>query len=236
MITNADIKLIRSLRDKKYRQQYGLFVVEGDKMVQEALSSPMEVVNVYRKGEIGENAMSRISSLDTPSPSLAVIRIPERDSSRAYEIRDGLYLALDSVRDPGNLGTIIRLADWFGIDGIYASEDTVDVFNPKTIQSTMGAVFRKSVIYCDLVRVCEAFRASGRPVYGTFLDGENIYGADLRPDALIVMGNESNGISAPVAGKVSSRLHIPSFAEGATAESLNVAIATAVTVSEFRRR
>lgn len=236
MITNSEIKLIRSLKDKKGRQEHGLFVVEGDKMVREALDSSFRVEKVYRKDDIGEAAMARISMLDSPSPSLAVVRIPADEGEGKYNVKDGLCLALDSVRDPGNLGTIIRLADWFGIECIYASEDTVDSFNPKTIQSTMGAVFRKKVIYCDLARLCRAFSDAGRPVYGTFMDGDDIYSTDLGRDALIVMGNEANGISGSVEALVSRRLHIPSFAKGPTAESLNVAIATAITVSEFRRR
>ena len=234
MITNSEIKLIRSLKEKKYREEHGLFVVEGEKMVNEALNSTFEVVRVFYREEIGEKAMERISLLNTPSPVLAVVRIPEDGVVLPSE--RGLYLALDSIRDPGNLGTIIRLADWFGVNGIFASYDTVDVYNPKTIQSTMGAVFRKKVHYCNIESLCRDFVAGGYPVYGTFMDGEDIYGADLSGNALIVMGNEANGISPAVASAVSSRIHIPSFAKGPTAESLNVAVATAVTISEFRRR
>lgn len=234
MITNADIKLIRSLREKKFRDSYGLFVVEGEKMVGEALASVLKVEKVWRKEEIGEEAMRRISSLNTPSPALALVRIPDQQS--APTPAPGLCLALDSVRDPGNLGTIIRLADWFGIDAIYASHDTVEAFNPKVIQSTMGAIFRKKVIYCDLPQLCKEFLKEGREVVGTFMEGSDIYGSELPGDSLIVMGNEANGISAEVASLVSRKVHIPSFANGPTAESLNVAIATAITVSEFRRR
>lgn len=234
MISNAEIKLIRSLREKKFREENGLFVVEGEKMVQEALESSFEVVKVFRRDDIGENAMSRISMLNTPSPALALVKIPRPEA--LPDPSDGLYLALDSIRDPGNLGTIMRLADWFGIDGIFASADTVELYNPKTIQSTMGTIFRKKIRYCNLAGLCRDYVASGRPLYGTFLDGDNIYDSPLAADAMIVMGNEANGISPEIASMVTSRIHIPSFAGGPCAESLNVAVATAVTVSEFRRR
>lgn len=235
MITNSEIKQIRSLREKKFRDELGLFVVEGEKMVEEALDSSFDVVSVFRKDEIGEEKMGRISMLNSPSPVLAVVRIPEQKAPA--DISAGLYLGLDSVRDPGNLGTIIRLADWFGVDCIFASEDTVELFNPKTVQATMGAVFRKKVIYCDLEKVCRSFISSGRPVFGTFLDGSDIYGSALSKDALVIMGNEANGISPSIGSLVTSRLLIPSFAgDGPCAESLNVAMATAITLSEFRRR
>lgn len=232
--SNADIKLVRSLREKKFRQQEGLFVVEGEKMVAEALASGFDVVKVFRLEDVGEAAMARMTSLSTPSPALAVVRIPDLPASP--DPAPGLCLALDSVRDPGNLGTIVRLADWFGISAIYASEDTVELFNPKTVQSTMGAVFRKKVFYCDLPALCRRFVAAGRQVCGTFMEGDNVYGASLAPDSLVVMGNEARGVSDEVASLVTSRIHIPSFAQGPTAESLNVAIATAITISEFRRR
>ena len=234
MITNSDIRLVRSLREKKFRDELGLFVVEGEKMVQEALDSAYDVVNVFRREEIGDDVMSRISMLNTPSPALAVVRIPV--TNPLEKIPAGLYLALDSVRDPGNLGTIVRLADWFGVDGIFASPDTVELYNPKTVQSTMGAIFRKSVTYCNLEDVCRCFTVGCRPIYGTFMDGDNIYATELKQDALVVMGNEARGISPAISSLVTSRIHIPSFAGGPTAESLNVAIATAVTISEFRRR
>lgn len=233
MTTNADIKRIRSLSEKKFRDSAGLFVVEGEKMVQEALTSGFEVVEVVRREDVGEAVMSRLSHLTTAPPVLAVLRIPQ---SRGYEVGKRLYLALDSVRDPGNMGTIIRLADWFGIKTVFASRDSVDIYNPKVVQATMGAIFRVNVQYADIPGVCHAFRAAGMPVYGTFLDGCDIYAQDLQKEGLIVMGNESNGISAEVGALVSSRLLIPSFAEGPTAESLNVAVATAITLSEFRRR
>jgi len=233
-MTAAEIKKIKSLKDKKFREEYGLFVVEGDKLVAEALASDFDVIQVYRKEEIGEEAMSRISQFSTPSPSLALVRIPKTSGEIST---DGLCLGLDAVRDPGNLGTIIRLADWFGVQTVYCSEDCVDLYNSKTIQATMGAIFRKKVVYCSLENVCEEFHKSGKPVYGTFMKGKDIYRSDLAGSALIIMGNEANGISGKIESLCSERLTIPSFTGGEpTSESLNVSTATAVTLSEFRRR
>ena len=234
-VSNAEIKKVRSLREKKFRDETRLFVVEGEKMVREALGSGWDVVSVYRRETVGEEAMERMSSLSSPSPVLAVVRQKETEGFRGP--RPGLCLALDAIRDPGNLGTIIRLADWFGVDTIFASPDTVELYNPKVIQSSMGSVFRKNVIYCDLTQVCRSYREAGRKVCGTFLGGSDIYRADLDGDALVVMGNEANGISGPVGALADMRLTIPCFApDGAAPESLNVAVATAVVMSEFRRR
>ena len=232
-LTSAEIKAIRSLSAKKFRDSEGLFVVEGEKMVSEALASPFEIERLLRKDDIGEEQMSRISSLDSPSPVLAVVR---KAPAKAAQPGHGLYLALDSVRDPGNLGTIMRIADWFGIDGIFASRDTVDQYNPKVVQASMGAIFRKTVTYCDMPSLCRDFRKAGLPVFGTFLDGDDIYCCELAPEGLIVMGSESFGISREVGEEVGARLRIPSYAEGPGSESLNVAVATAVTVAEFKRR
>ena len=246
-ISNNEIKYLRSLAQKKFRDGHGVFVVEGEKMVAEALKSGFEVVKVYRETEIGAEAMARISSLSSPSPVLAVVRKPENvrigDAASLAEAfgREGLFLALDSIRDPGNLGTIIRIADWFGIDGIFATEDTVDLFNPKVIQATMGAIFRVKFHYCDLLALADAAEAAGGRMYGTFLDGENIYGKEFQTGAcspsVIVIGNESNGISERLGARITERLFIPSWPAGAqTSESLNAAVATAITVAEFRRR
>lgn len=232
MLTNAEMKSIRSLREKKFRDELGLFTVEGEKSVAEALASSFEVVRVLRAEDIGAAAMERISQCATPSPVLAVVRMPKEDMPA--ELPGGLALALDSVRDPGNFGTILRIADWFGVSQVFASPDSVETFNPKTVQASMGSVFRVRVSRCDIAALCAEFSSAGRRVYGTVLDGENIYSAQLAADGLVVMGNESNGISAEVARLLDSRLRIPSFGGGA--ESLNVAVATAVTLSEFRRR
>ena len=235
-LTHAQIKMIRSLKDKKFRDEYGLFVVEGEKLVREALDSSYEVESVYRMEGIGENVMSRISLCATPSPVLALVRIPaDRSSYGKCGISGGLCLALDSVRDPGNMGTILRVADWFGVETVYLSADCTDIFAPKVVQATMGSIFRVHTEIADIPELCRAFTSQGRPVYGTLLDGEDIYASNLEEQALVVMGNESNGISGAVRNEISRGLRIPSFGKSG-AESLNVAVATAVTLSEFRRR
>jgi len=235
-LSKNDEKLIRSLALKKYRDSENLFIIEGEKSVDEALSSPLEVVRHFHISDIGPEAMKRISQLSTPSPALAVIRKPAAISSPSLPL-SGVSIALDSVRDPGNLGTIIRLCDWFGIDNIFASEDTVDEYNPKTVQASMGAVLRRQVVYTDLCRLADACAAAAVPVYGTFLDGNDIHSCRLdRERCLIVMGSESFGISQSLAGKVTERLYIPPFPQGASSsESLNVAIATAIFCYEIRR-
>ncbi len=241
MISRKEIKLIRSLNQKKYRDEEGLFVVEGEKSVEEALQSGFEVIKVFRISEIGEEAMSRITLLSSPSPALALVRKPELPD--ASQINDlialrPLSLGLDSIRDPGNLGTIIRLADWFGIGTIFASQDTVDCFNPKVVQASMGSLFRTQIIYCDLLQIASEFRAAGMPLFGTFLDGKSIYEEDLSSNGLIVMGSESKGISKALESLVTHRITIPSFSPSTEkrADSLNVALATAIICSEFRRR
>lgn len=239
MVSKNEIKKIRALSQKKFRDETGLFVVEGEKSVEEALASDAVVECVYRTSEIGEDLMSRMTLLSSPSPALAVVRIPEAPSSgeiASIIAKDNISLALDSVRDPGNMGTIIRIADWFGIEAVFVSHDCVDIYNPKVVQATMGAIFRKKVICCNLPEMIGRFRAAGKPVYGTFLEGDDINTKKLDNRGLIVMGSESNGISAEVAAQVSDRLFIPPYpADSRTSESLNVAIATAVTCSAFRR-
>lgn len=246
-ISANEIKRVRSLSDKKFRDRYGLFCVEGEKMVDEALRSGFDVEAVYRKDEIGEEQMSRISSLSSPSPALAVVRKPQdinlsSDAALSSALgRSGLYLALDTIRDPGNLGTILRVADWFGIDAVFAAPDTVDVFNPKVVQATMGAIFRVKFHYAEIPALCRAAVSAGGNVYGTFLDGSDMYEKQLNTGkdspSVIVIGNESNGISDEVAGLVSDKLYIPPYPKNDTgSESLNAAVATAITVAEFRRR
>lgn len=247
LISNNEIKRVKSLQQKKFRDESGLFVVEGEKMVEEALMSGLNVASIYRRDEIGDDAMKRISSLASPSPVLAVVGKPDDiyvdDPSLLSELVSGkgLFLALDTVRDPGNLGTILRIADWFGIDAVFAAKDTVDVFNPKVVQATMGAIFRVRMHYVDLVALSRMFLANGGKVYGTFLDGQNIYSRPLETGedkpAMIVIGNESEGISDAMSKLVSDRLYIPPYpADDPGSESLNAAVATAVTVAEFRRR
>ena len=237
-MTQSEIKFVRSLRDRKVRDAEGLFVVEGEKMVAEAVASALEVVSVFRASETGPKAMERITNLSSPSPVLAVVRKPEPDFSVPGP---GLYLALDSLRDPGNLGTVIRIADWFGIKRIFASEDSVDVFNPKVVQSTMGAIFRVGITYTSIPGLCRSVAGGGGKVYGTFLDGSNLYGQDLdngiSSPSVIVIGNEAHGISKETAREVTHRLYIPPYpGDTPGSESLNAAVATAITVAEFRRR
>jgi len=236
VLSKLEIKNIKSLGQKKFRDEKRLFVVEGEKLVDEALRSGWDVVAHYRVEDIGEEAMARISQLTHPSPALAVVRMPDDDTLPAGTVLtpepDELILALDGVRDPGNLGTILRIADWFGIRRVLASTDTVEAYNPKVVQATMGAIFRVRVHYCDLPG-----QLKGVPVYGTFLEGDNIYETDLTRGGIIVMGSEANGISPAVAATVTQKLFIPPFPQGAhTSESLNVAVATAITCAEFRRR
>lgn len=242
-VSHNEIKFVKSLEQKKFRDENGLFVVEGEKMVEEALRSPFSVERVYREEEVGSAAMARLSLLSSPSPVLAVVRKPaDIEAGSFLNIPDrGLFLALDGIRDPGNLGTIIRTADWFGIDAVFASKDSVDIFNPKVVQSTMGAIFRVRFHYCDICGLCAKVVAAGGNVYGTFLDGENIYAKNLATGeaspSVIVIGNESKGISPQVGKLVTDRLFIPSWPRDERgSESLNAAVATAVTVAEFRRR
>ncbi len=237
-MTSNEIKFVKALQQKKFRDSSGLFVVEGEKLVAEALASPFQVEQVYRSSEIGDKTMERISGLSSPSPVLALVRKP---ASGAEMPGEGLFLALDGIRDPGNLGTILRIADWFGLDGIFASPDTVDVFNPKVVQATMGAIFRVRFHYTDIPLLCQVVLKAGGKVYGTFLDGENLYRKALdngsTAPSVIVIGNEANGISAETAACVSDRLFIPPYpADDPGSESLNAAVATAITVAEFRRR
>lgn len=247
MLSNNDIKRIKSLQQKKFRDQSGLFIVEGEKMVQEALESGFKVEKAYYRSDIGEECMKRISALTNPSPALAVVHKPEdsciEDVSLLEDtIREGgLFLALDTIRDPGNLGTILRIADWFGIKAVFAAKDTVDVFNPKVVQATMGAIFRVKMHYVDLIEVSGLVLGNGGNVYGTFLDGTDMYRKELKTGkdspVVIVIGNESDGISSEMEKLVSDKLYIPPYPQNASgSESLNAAIATAITVAEFRRR
>ena len=246
-ISNNEIKKVKSLSQKKFRDELGLFIAEGEKMVEEAMKSGYHIENVYHSRDIGAEVMARISSLSSPSPVLAVIRKPSDiyldDLSSLEDMLSsgGLYLALDTIRDPGNLGTILRIADWFGIDAVFAAKDTVDVFNPKVVQATMGAVFRVRMHYVDLPELSQMVLDKGGHIFGTFLDGENMYGKDLDngkdSPSVIVIGNESNGISERMTGLVTDRLYIPPYpSDQPGSESLNAAVATAVTVAEFRRR
>lgn len=246
-ISNNEIKRLKSLQQKKFRDEYGIFAVEGEKMVEEALKSPFHVDAVYRRDEIGDEAMKRITALASPSPTFAVVRKPSdiyiEDPAFLSELlkKGGLFLGLDTIRDPGNLGTILRIAEWFGIDAVFATKDSVDVFNPKVVQATMGAIFRVKMHYVDLPALSKLILQEGGQIYGTFLDGRNIYGRELATGedfpVMIVIGNESEGISDKMASLTTDRLYIPPYPiDNPGSESLNAAVATAVTVAEFRRR
>lgn len=245
MITKAEIQLVRSLADKRNRDELGLFVAEGEKLIEELRCSPLRVRKIYALEGVFEGddiqvvtlkEMERLSMLKTANNSLAVIEQPRHRFNPAT-LETSLVLALDDVQNPGNLGTIIRLADWFGIGDILCSPATADCFNPKVVQATMGAILRVRVHYLDLPAVLHTAREQGVPIYGTFLDGENIYNRNLTQRGVIVMGNEGSGISQRCAGEVTDRLFIPPYpADRNGSESLNVAIATAVTCAEFRRQ
>ncbi len=244
-MTKNEIQFVKSLTDKRAREAHGLFVAEGRKLVSEILASGFTVRDLFHTGScdgfavgsrVSDRDMERISCLKTPSDCLAVVEIP-RHELRVGDLAGNLVLALDRVQNPGNLGTIIRLADWFGIGDVVCSADSADCYNPKVIQATMGAILRVRVHYTDLPLFLSGAREAGMPVYGTMLDGENIYSAALSPGGVVVMGNEGAGLSEPVAALLTRRLFIPPFpAHRAGSESLNVAVATAVTCSEFRRR
>lgn len=249
MLTKNCIKRVNSLRVKKFRNELGLFVAEGERLVHEIMGSSLDVVEIYhttnwsegrakpnaRLFEVTDGEMRSISGLESPPAVIALVRIPEYRAT-SKELDADLCLALDDVQDPGNLGTIIRLADWFGIERIICSQGTVDAFSPKVVQASMGAIARVKIIYCDLASELGKLNAQ-LPVYGTFMEGENIYNTTLTNRGIIVMGNEGNGIGSTVEKRVTHRLHIPNFAVNrASVESLNVAMATAVVLSEFRRR
>ena len=242
MITKAEIQSIKALADKRGRVEQGAFIAEGEKLVAELRTSDLVVRKVYATKPlfsdaevIAERDMERISQLKSSNSTLAVVEIPHYDLSKANP-KKNLVLALDRVQNPGNLGTIIRLADWFGITDIVCSADSADCFNPKVIQATMGAIIRVRVHYTSLPQWLEQQKDKGVSIYGTFLDGENIYKTEKGSCGVIVMGNEGQGISPECEKSVTHRLYIPPYpADCAGSESLNVAIATAITCSEFRR-
>ena len=246
-ISKNQIKFIRQLEQKKFRRREGLFVAEGTKAVGDLLAhyqphavfatddwQAPEGISVQR---VTDEELRRLSFLQHPQQVLALFPIPSTAPANfsLFTSHFSLSLALDGIQDPGNLGTIIRIADWFGIEQIFCSEDTVDAWNPKVVQATMGSIARVNINYINLSEFLDTLPAD-YPVYGTLLDGDNIYTQPLTPHGLIVMGNEGNGISPEIRQKVNRRLLIPSYRTDDTAESLNVAIATAVTCAEFRRR
>lgn len=250
MLSKNDIKNIKSLELKKFRDEKRLFVAEGHKLVGELLGVFRCILLIATDEWLGSHGripadrieavtadeLKRASLLRSPQDVLAVFCIPDDKATVKEAALKNLVLALDDVQDPGNLGTITRIADWFGIKDIFCSKGTADIFNPKAVQATMGALSRVRIHYTDLISELSVLPQSV-PVYGTYLDGDTIYDTQLSGNGVIIMGNEGNGISKEVGKTVSRRLYIPNWPAGAaTSESLNVAIATALVCSEFRRR
>ncbi len=240
MISKNQIKLISSLAQKKYRKQHQLFIAEGEKVIDEILNSSFELEHLYctetifdnvkssQKSIISDSDLKKISALSTPNNCLAVFKIPSDKKIN----NNGLTVVLDDIQDPGNLGTIIRLSDWFGVTQIVCSEQSVDVYNPKVVQATMGSITRLPIFYTDLKVY---LKNTSSVIYGTFMDGENIYNAKLPEQAIIVFGNEGNGISKPIEDLITNKIAIPRFGDLQSTESLNVAVAAAVVISEFKR-
>lgn len=239
-LSKNQLKLITSLQQKKYREKYKLFLAEGVKVVNEFLNSNFEVEQIFcvngadfntlDKVTLISNAeLKKISNLKSPNNVLALFKIP------TFEIisKKGLVLVLDGINDPGNLGTIIRLCDWFGVDQLVCSEETVDCFNPKVVQASMGSLTRVNIVYTNL----ESYLgASKKTKFASLMNGENVYKSKLPDDAILVMGNEANGISEPILNLLNSSVSIPRFGDLKQTESLNVATATAILLSEFKRQ
>lgn len=241
MLTKNQIKLITQLKTKKYRDKMQLFVVEGLKSIREFIAdNTFDLYELYTIDDtlftvesvvITEVTLKKISFLKNPNKCLAVFKIPEKTINKT--IPEGLKLVLDNISDPGNLGTIIRLCDWFGIETLYCSKETVDCYNPKVVQATMGSLNRVQVVYTDILALLDT---NSDPVYGAFMDGESIYKTTLKKEtAFLVIGNEANGISSRVKMLITAKISIPKFGKKQETESLNAAIATGILLSEFRR-
>ena len=237
-LSKNHIKLITSLSQKKYRQKHKLFVVEGVKVVQEFLNSSYELDIVFSSDtdfsstnkfiEVTDQELKKISSLKNPNKVLAIFKIP----NQINPIMGGLILVLDSINDPGNLGTIIRLCDWFGIEQLVCSNETVDCFNPKVVQASMGSLTRVAVSYLDLKKYLQN---ASVPIFVADMDGLDVYKTKLPDSALLVLGNEANGISDEIKQLVTTKITIPRYGAFQQTESLNVATASAILLSEFRR-
>ncbi len=239
MLSKNQVRFIKSLRRKKTRKSEGLFLAEGKKLVLDLLNSDLQLDTVFclpefdcsfpeKTQHINERELHSISSLTTPNQVLAVFRIPDEKPV----LKTGMAVALDDINDPGNLGTIIRLCDWFDIPQIICSQNTVDCYNPKVVQSSMGSLARVQINYLDLK---QHLKTESRPVYGTFMTGESLYKTSFDQDCILVMGNEANGISPEIRACLSKELSIPQFGSQSKTESLNVAMATAIFLSEVRR-
>ena len=240
MLSNNVIKIITSLSSKKYRQKYNLFVVEGVKNIGEVIKSSIKIKELFitedfwpdensiKKTYIDEKELKKISFLSTPNVGLALCELPNNDENIKL---NGLTIALDDIRDPGNLGTIIRLADWFGVENILCTKESVDLYNPKVVMSTMGSFTRVKVHYIELESFLSTYKGN---IFGTFMEGESIYEQKLPQEGILVMGNEANGISKPIENLTTNKLSIPFFGKNGSTESLNVAVATSVILGEFK--
>ena len=239
-LSKNHIKLITSLQQKKYRQKYKLFVAEGVKVVEELLNSSFEIEKLFITQEYNSNLnedklvivsdieLKKISQLKSPNKVLGLFKIPEEKS----ESNKGLIVALDEINDPGNLGTIIRLCDWFDVSKLVCSKNTVDCYNQKVVQASMGSLTRIDIVYQDLIPFLEA---TDLPSFIADMDGENVYKSSLPKEAILIMGNEANGISDNIRDVIDSKVSIPRFGDLQQTESLNVATATAILLSEFKR-
>ena len=256
MLSKAQIQFVNSLKLKKYRAEHQFFIAEGTKIVSEILQSDYAVHALFALPEwlhknkdhtakiktvcteVTEHELKKISCLSTPHEVLCVVKM-KSELLNANELNTQLTLALDDLQDPGNLGTIIRIADWFGISTIICSQQTVDVYNPKVIQATMGSFLRIKIVYADLGEVLSVANKNSTNVYGALLNGENVYSTQLSRNGIIVLGNESKGISDKLVPHINKKILIPSFAKKQNEmeiDSLNVSIAAAILCSEFVRR
>jgi len=245
MISKSQISFIKSLHQKKFRKEHGLFIVEGLKSFSEFVGSEYEIDSVFYTGDlspklsklsqnvkiyrVSNDELAKISILNTPQQLLALVKIPRALQVTQKDLKGAFHLVLDGIQDPGNLGTIIRTADWFGLKYIICSNDTVEVYNPKVVQATMGSLPRVKIIYTDLAHF---FESAGLPVFGALLNGISIYETDFGHEGLILLGNEGKGISTELIKKIKVSVTIPRFGE---AESLNVAVSASIFCSEIRR-
>ncbi|MBU3010812.1 RNA methyltransferase [Polaribacter vadi] len=239
-ISKNQLKTITSLSQKKYRQKYNLFIAEGVKVVKELLNSSFEVDLLFASDDfettissdkiirISDVELQKISNLKSPNKVLGLFRIPDEKPLQ----KNGLIIALDKINDPGNLGTIIRLCDWFGVTQLICSKDTVDCYNQKVVQASMGSLTRISIKYLDLETY---LKETALPTFIADMDGENVYKSELPKEAILIMGNEANGVSDEIKSLIKNKISIPRFGETQETESLNVATATAILLSEFKR-
>ncbi|MBN1986023.1 MAG: RNA methyltransferase [Prolixibacteraceae bacterium] len=253
MISKNTIKLIHSLSQKKYRKKENLFLVEGDKNVTDALRSKIKVVHLLatktflneqkttaakaiKITEVDEKEIKKASLLSTPQNCIALCEIPAQ-KKLPLKLEKNISLYLDGIQDPGNLGTILRISDWFGVEYVFCSPDTADIYNPKVVQASMGSICRANIVYSPFENISDLARVSNAEITGAFLDGKNIYEEAFAEKIMLVVGNEGNGIRKDVEARIGKKVMIPHFADTKDkAESLNVAVATGIICAEFRRR